>query len=151
MTRPIRPSGFHRGGGLPYDRPVGSTPTSPPRERGEPERARPLDLLTAQACRLAAVMKTDLRCGDWVVVTTQNSVYALCLLEDGTYSASGGWFDRHGDAWPARVRVNGCTFGGRAIKTDVVAAPGLFLEFDNQVTTTRIREARVLRGDERLH
>lgn len=110
---------------------------------------RPLDALAAEADRLPAVMRTDLRSGDFLVVTTRNSVYSLCLLEDGSYSVAGGWFDRQGGS-PQRVGVNGCTFGGRAIKSDVVAAPGLFLEFENRVTTTRIREARVLRGDAAL-
>jgi len=73
-------------------------------------------------------------------------VYSLCLLDDGTYSVAGGWFDRDGES-PRRVGVNGCTFGGRAIRTDVVAVPGLHLEFENSVTTTRIRDARVLRSD----
>jgi hypothetical protein len=109
-------------------------------------RGTPLDSLAAEVDRLPAVLRTDLRSGDWLLVTTRNSVYSLCLLEDGTYSVAGGWFDRNGDS-PQRVGVNGCTFGGRAIKSDVVAAPGLYLEFENRVTTTRIREARVLRGE----
>jgi len=92
-----------------------------------------------------AVRRADLRAGDWLVVTTRNSVYSLCLLDDGTYSVAGGWFGRDGDV-PRRIGVNGCTFGGRAIRTDVVAVPGLHLEFENSVTTTRIREARVLRS-----
>jgi len=112
-------------------------------------KGRPLDLLVAESDRLPAVTRKDLRSGDWIVVTTCNSVYSLCLLEDGTYSVAGGWFDRQGVS-PQRVGVNGCTFGGRAIKSDVVAAPGLFLEFDNRVTTTRIQEARVLRVDQDL-
>ena len=109
-------------------------------------RGIPLDALAAEAEHLTAVSRADLRSGDWLLVTTLNSVYSLCLLDDGTYSVAGGWFDRMGIS-PHRVGVNGCTFGGRAIKSDIVAAPGLFLEFDNHVTTTRIREARVLRSD----
>jgi hypothetical protein len=108
----------------------------------------PLEMLAAEADRLPAVLRSDLRSGDWLLVKTRNSVYSLCLLEDGTYSVAGGWFDRQG-ASPQRVGVNGCTFGGRAIKSDILAAPGLFLEFENRVTTTRIREARILRGDAR--
>ena len=111
--------------------------------------ATPLDALAAEVDRLSAVLRRDLRSGDWLVVTTRNSVYSLCLLEDGSYSVAGGWFDRNGDS-PRRVGVNGCTFGGRAIKSDVVAAPGLFLEFENRVTTTRIQEARILRTDPEL-
>ena len=118
----------------------------PPSEPRGPQPLRTLEALARCAAHLPAVKRTDLRCGDWVVVTTRNSVYSLCLLEDGAYSVAGGWFDRNNTS-PQRVRINGCTFGGRAIKTDVVAAPGLFLEFENNVTTTRIHEARVLRGD----
>ena len=110
-------------------------------------RGRPLEFLAAHAEQMPAVRKGDLRAGDWVVIVTKNSVYSLCVVDGGAFSVAGGWFDRHGLS-PQRIRVNGCTFGGHAIKTDLVAAPGLFLEFDNRVTTTRIREARVIRGDE---
>jgi hypothetical protein len=107
---------------------------------------RPLELLAARAEQMPAVRKGDLRTGDWVVIVTKNSVYSLCVVGWGVFSVAGGWFDRHGLS-PQKIGVNGCTFGGHAIKTDLVAAPGLFLEFDNRVTTTRIREARVFRGD----
>jgi hypothetical protein len=44
-----------------------------------------------------------------------------------------------------RRRVLGCTWGGSALMTRMIAAPGMFLEFDNRVRTTRIREVRHLR------
>ena len=44
------------------------------------------------------------------------------------------------------MRVLGCTWGGRAILTEMIAAPGMFIEFDNGVQTTRVREVKVLRG-----
>ncbi len=109
-------------------------------------KGRPLEFLAARAEHIPAVRKGDLRTGDWVVIVTRNSVYSLCVVDGGVFSVAGGWFDRNG-ASPQRVGINGCTFGGRAIMRDVVAAPGLCLEFDNRVTTTRIREAQVLRGD----
>jgi hypothetical protein len=111
-----------------------------------PTLGRPLDLLAAEVDRLPMVTRADLRSGDWLVVKTRNSIYSLCLLEDGSYWVAGGWFDKNGVS-PQRVRINGCTFGGRAIKSDILAAPGLFLEFDNLVTTTQIQEARVLRTE----
>jgi hypothetical protein len=78
-------------------------------------------------------------------VRTRNSLYVLGFLGGGAYQVSGGWFDKHG-AGPTVVRVNGCTWGGRAILTGMVAAPGMFIEFDNGVGTTRIQELRLLRG-----
>ena len=113
-----------------------------------PDTGCPLEVLALAAGRMAAVRKADLRWGDRVIVTTRNSVYSLLVVEDGTFWVTGGWFDRNSCS-PRRVWINGCTFGGSAIWTDVVAAPGLFLEFDNRVTTTRIRETLVLRGDPR--
>ena len=92
----------------------------------------------------AVTRKQDLRLGDRVVVTTKNSVYCLDALGGDLFHVSGGWFER--SAAPRLVTVNGCTFGGTAICTDIVAAPGLFLEFGNLVSTTRIREVRVVRG-----
>ena len=122
--------------------------TQAPTGEFHPNGARTLEALTAAVADLPAILKDELRSGDWVIVTTRNSVYSLLVHGDGTYSVAGGWFDRNQEA-SNRVRVNGCTFGGKAIKADIVAAPGLFLEFDNLVCTTRIREARVLRLDPR--
>jgi len=56
----------------------------------------------------------------------------------------GGWFDKQ-KVSPMTVGINGCTYGGSVIRHDVVAAPGLFLEFANNVSTTRIKEARIVR------
>jgi hypothetical protein len=84
--------------------------------------------------------------GDWVVVRTKNSVYALSAAGDGTFHVAGGWFHAH-DAEATPVRVAGCTWGGRALHTGLVAAPGMCLEFGNGVRTTRIREVRLIRGE----
>jgi hypothetical protein len=91
-----------------------------------------------------AVRKSDLQLGDRVIVRTRNSVYSLWALGGDTFAVSGGWFDRNSDT-PTTVTVNGCTYGGSLIRYNVVAAPGLFLEFGNSVSTTRIREVRVIR------
>jgi hypothetical protein len=82
-----------------------------------------------------------------VLVTTKNSVYSICVMGGGLYSVSGGWFDREGVS-PQKTTINGCTWGGSAIKNDIVAALGLFLEFGNQVMTTRIQHVRVIRCEE---
>ena len=48
----------------------------------KPTSGTPLDALAAEVDRLPAVLRTDLRSGDWLLVTTRNSVYSLCLLDD---------------------------------------------------------------------
>ena len=110
-----------------------------------------LQRLTAAADRLDGVRKRDLSQGDWVLVTTKNSLYVICALGNDLYQVSGGYFDRKGLS-PATTTINGCTWGGTAIKVDIVAGPGLFLEFGNRVLTTRIQNVRVLRaGAQRPH
>lgn len=106
---------------------------------------RTLDAVVKQASWFEAVRKRDLRSGDWVLVTTKNSLYSICVLGNDLYSVSGGWFDREGVS-PQKTTINGCTWGGSAIKEDIVAACGLFLEFGNQILTTRIRHIRVIRA-----
>lgn len=96
---------------------------------------------------MEGVRKDDLHRGDWVLVTTKNSLYAICVLGDDLYSVSGGWFDRQGLS-PATLPINGCTWGGSALKHDIVAGRGLFLEFGNRVLTTRIQQVRVVRSPE---
>jgi hypothetical protein len=105
---------------------------------------RTLGSIVAQTRSAGVVRREDLGFGDRVTVCTRNSVYALWSLGDGTFAVSGGWFDRQSLS-PAVVTINGCTHGGSAIRQDVVAAPGLFLEFGNNVSTTRIRGVNVVR------
>jgi hypothetical protein len=126
-----------------------------------------LDRLASAAAVVDGVRVGDLEPGDCLFVKTRNSVYALRLNADGTFDAEGGWFSRQdasgespespGSATsglPAeaaaektgrRRRVLGCTWGGSALMTRMIAAPGMFLEFDNRVRTTRISEVRHLR------
>jgi len=106
--------------------------------------ARTLGSVVEHARLSHAVRKRDLAFGDRVVVTTRNSVYSLWSLGGDRFAVRGGWFDRQGDT-PMIVTVNGCTYGGTVIRHDIVAARGLFLEFGNSVSTTRIREVRVER------
>ena len=105
---------------------------------------RTLGAIVEQARWSEAVHKCDVACGDQVIVRTRNSVYSLWVLGDGTFAVTGGWFDKQNTS-PTLVGVNGCTYGGSVIRHDIVAARGLFLEFGNNVSTTRIRDVRVLR------
>lgn len=98
-----------------------------------------LQHLTQTADRLPQVQKADLHPGDWVVVKTEHSTYTILAVENGKYKVSGGWFDRKFSV-PVEVGIVGCTWGGSAVKIDVVAACGLRLEFGNKVKTSSIRE-----------
>ena len=104
-----------------------------------------LEAIAERAGSLEQVRKCDLDRGDRVLVATQNSLYTIWVLNDCSYWVWGGWFDRIGES-PQRVTINGCTWGGTAIKRDIVAARGLRLEFGNTVLTTRIRHIQVIRA-----
>jgi hypothetical protein len=108
--------------------------------------ARTLNDIGQFAEHSRATRKQDLEPGDCVIVSTKNSVYRLQALGGDLFHASGGWFEQN--QAPRTVTVNGCTFGGLAIGTDIVAGIGLFLEFGNNVSTTRIRDVRVIRLSE---
>lgn len=112
--------------------------------------ARTLGAIVDHSQQLDTVHKRDLGAGDLVVVSTKNSTYSICFVGEDLYAVSGGWFDRQSTA-PLTVAVNGCTWGGSAIKSDILAAPGLFLEFGNRVRTTRIQRVQVYRGGLRPH
>ncbi len=94
---------------------------------------------------LVVVRRTDLAWGDSLLVTTKNSTYAINRAGSDSWFVWGGWFSRQ-ERIPAVVGINGCTWGGSVIYAEVLAAPGLFLEFANGVTTTRIRSVRILRA-----
>ncbi|TDI35396.1 MAG: hypothetical protein E2P00_02800 [Acidobacteria bacterium] len=108
-------------------------------------RAVALDRLLARSDDPEAVNWRDLQLGDTVIVRTRNSTYAMRALGRNHFAVSGGWFELHGGS-PQVTRVNGCTWGGSAIRCDLVASPGLFLEFANGVKTTRISSVNVVRA-----
>lgn len=105
---------------------------------------RTLAAIVRHAEGLSAVRKSDLESGDCLMVTTSNSTYSIHVLRDGLYSVSGGWFDRQGLS-PLETTITGCTWGGSAIKLDIMAARGLHLEFGNRVVTSRIRDVQIVR------
>jgi len=106
--------------------------------------ARTLTRLAKAAQALDGVWKRDARRGDWIVARTKNSTYTLAVQDDQTVVVSGGWFS--GAATDAsRVQVSGCTWGGSAILTGMLAAPGMCIEFSNGVRTTRVRDVQIIR------
>jgi hypothetical protein len=109
--------------------------------------ATTLDQMAQEMGEIDAVYKRDLTAGDWVLVSTKNSLYSILVLDGEGYSVSGGWFD-HQSMSPVEVPINGCTQGRMAIKHDIVAARGCFLEFGNGVLTTRIQHVEVIRSDQ---
>jgi len=115
------------------------------------ELARTLDRIVETAEQIGGIRVEDVQPGDWVVVKTRNSTYSLAAMGEGQYRVSGGWFTAQGGDG-CDVRIAGCTWGGAVIHTRLVAAVGMFLEFDNGVRTTRIRDVRLVRGgDARPH
>jgi hypothetical protein len=102
-----------------------------------------LEKIVNNALRLDQIPKDGLQAGDKVLITTQNSVYSIHVLENGVYQVSGGWFDKNGVS-PMTITINGCTWGGKIIKKDIIAALGLCLEFGNRLVTSPIQKACVI-------
>lgn len=114
-------------------------------------RYRTLGGIVDDTDRLEAVYKSELEFGDRLVVTTRNSTYVIHYFEQGLYTVTGGWFDLHGLS-PINIGINGCTWGGHAIKEDIMAAHGLHLEFENSVVTSRILQFQIIRcREESIH
>jgi hypothetical protein len=93
--------------------------------------------------QVSKLRKTDLAPGDWVFVKTLRSLYQIRVLENGLYEVSGGWFDRKSLS-PAKTGIAGCTWGGTVIHTNVAAACGMCLEFDNRLTTSLIQRVCIV-------
>ena len=100
--------------------------------------------LTSAAEALAGIRRGDVAPGDRLLVSTKNSIYSLVARADGRFDISGGRFARESgpDGGTQTLEVHGCTAGGHALFTRIVAAPGLFLELGDGTRTTRIRRVR---------
>ena len=108
-----------------------------------PASGIPIDGLVEAVDHMGGVRRKDLGPGDRVIVSTKNSIYSLTACPDGSFLVSGGWFERNGQG-AVRAEIVGCTVGGKAVFTEHVAAPGLFLEFRDGLQTTRIRSVRLI-------
>jgi hypothetical protein len=102
-----------------------------------------LEKMVKSANFLKEVPRTRLHAGDLVFVKTCNSEYSIRAEQDGLFTVSGGWFDLNGKS-PSRTTIRGCTWGGSVIKTDIIAACGLRIEFGNRLITSPIRKIFVL-------
>jgi len=98
-----------------------------------------LQRLVNECGQLVQVHKNELQPGDQILLKTMNSIYSIKVLQDGYYNVSGGWFDKN-ESSPVKTTISGCTWGGCIIKTDIVAACGLCVEFGNKIITSRIRK-----------
>ncbi|NGP78003.1 hypothetical protein G3570_15240 [Balneolaceae bacterium YR4-1] len=95
---------------------------------------------------LPALYKSDIRAGDHVRIKTRNSTYCLRVLENDTYLVEGGRFDRKKES-PLQMSITGCGLGGAFVKTDLVAACGLNIEFENRVITSTVMSFAVFRNE----
>ena len=107
--------------------------------------AIPFEKLCDSARHIDGIHRSDVSPGDRGEVQTRNSLYVIRVLGNGTFLVAGGWFLKSGLTASA-TGISSCTWGGRAIKTDWIAAAGLFIEFDNGVRTTRVRGVRWFRN-----
>lgn len=105
----------------------------------------PLDRLVRAAGTIDGVRRCDVSPGDRLIVSTRNSIYSLVALPGGRFRVSGGLFSREG-CGERELAVSGCTAGGHALFTDLLAAPSMFLEFGDGTRTTRIRSVRLRRN-----
>ena len=104
-----------------------------------------LDSMIQCAEQIPQIRKSDLRPGDICFVKTLNSTYRIRVESHGKYEVSGGWFSKKGlDG--CKTTIAGCTWGGSVIKTDIVAACGLCLEFGNRVITSTIQKVILFRS-----
>jgi len=106
-------------------------------------RHQNLEHLVKDTEHLLEVRKSDLREGDLVIVHTLNATYSILFAGENKCLVSGGWFDRNEQS-PFATTIRGCTWGGSAIKQDLVAACGLCLEFGNQVVTSPAKKIFVV-------
>jgi hypothetical protein len=88
---------------------------------------------------LLQVYKNKLEEGDQIYLKTLNSLYIIKVVENGEFLVSGGWFDMQ-KLSPHKINIRGCTWGGTAIKTDIIAAPGLCIEFSNNLITSKVNK-----------
>ena len=92
---------------------------------------------------LQGVFVKDLLAGEKVLVRTQNSLYALYILNDSNAEimGDGNYFNE-----PTFVFISGSTFGGSAIKVGFIGI-GMHLEVwhgGKRITTSEIQKIQII-------
>ena len=101
-------------------------------------RAHLLTDLTQHASVAVGVRRAEVGPGYVLVLYTQNSVYSARCLGNGMFAVSGGWFETEGQP-EVLTSIAGCTWGGKCIQQDLVASPGMRVEFGNRVLTSVLK------------
>ena len=96
------------------------------------------DHIVADAGSVQGVARHDMVPGDRIVVYTRNSVYELRRLDEHHFQVTGGWFSRSGHD-PVTLSITGCTWGGSAVRRDLLAGCGMRIEFGNRVLTSIVQ------------
>ena len=104
--------------------------------------AHNLTHLTEHASRALGVRRNELDKGDVLMLYTRNSVYTARYLGDGRFAVTGGWFDLNAGS-PDVTSIAGSTWGGKCINREMLASPGMRVEFGNRVITSVLQ--RVVR------
>ena len=104
-----------------------------------------LQALTQAIEQTEMIYRENLSFGDVVFVWTLNSLYVIYVWGDSLFGVTGGWFSEEKFS-VKKIKINGCTFGGSAIKKDIIAGKGLCLEFANRVQTTSIEDISILKA-----
>lgn len=116
-----------------------------PRPPGRPRVPLAFDHLVGSSGDVRGVMREEFGPDDRLVVYTRNSVYELRRVDDTRFEVSGGWFERMAGR-PAVLTVTGCTWGGSAVRRDLLAGCGMRMEFGNRVLTSVIRRVVLYPG-----
>jgi hypothetical protein len=108
-------------------------------------RAHSLSGLTDHVSHATGVRRGDLNPGDVLMLYTLNSVYSARFLNNGMFAVSGGWFDSNHSV-EVLTTIAGCTWGGKCIHQDLVASPGMRVEFGNRVLTSVLQRVVKIPG-----
>lgn len=95
------------------------------------------EAMVEDSSAVRGVARADVSPGDAVLVYTRNSVYTIRRISESHFEVSGGWFDKL-HANPVVLTVTGCTWGGSAVRRDLLAGCGMRIEFGNRVLTSTI-------------
>lgn len=92
---------------------------------------------------LAAISLSDVPVGWTVMVTTENSNYEITVLDPkmAKVSVKGGYFDKRDKS--NITTVIGSTFGGSSVVQSMIVE-GLFMEFGNRVTTSKVKDFKLI-------
>ncbi len=104
-----------------------------------------LRTLQEQSLHVDQLYRWEVKFGDLIIVSTEDFIYSIVVLEKTHYLVSGGVFERN-NLSPMKISISGCRWEQTTVEPELLAARGYQIMFSNGLITLPIKQIYLIRS-----